>query len=220
MMKIRDLIFRDRDGLLKSRSSPHTNGSGGYGPQVVSPAELAELRELRQLRARRDQLAAEEREAERRLLRLRAELDDVSTTLLDEARSTVERSVTMTILEFFGSKLGEWAKSTSQDAPFMLGLGRAFRQDAMSKLQPGPPAPENLRMREGPPQRTPAAEAVADPVKLAADIVQAGRRAAARDPASRPRFIPGPPQPRREVTDPQRLAEQIVRAGRRVRDGD
>jgi hypothetical protein len=212
-MALFDKLFRNPDGLPPQRKP--NGGYGGYPPHLVrSQLQPDEAAELAQLRAERDRLIHAEREAETKLLRLRAELDDASNRLMAEARSTVERSVTMTILEFIGGRLSEWSRSSSEIGS-LAALARAFRADRMNQLQQGPAPVENLRQRLGPPPSpTRAVEAVTDHEALARGIVEAGRRAQAPDGVQRP-FIVGPRQPRADASDPVRLAEDIVRNGRK-----
>jgi hypothetical protein len=202
--------FRSRFGGLPQ--APYTNGGGGPYPRLVEPPQpdAVPMPTYAALLRERDRLAKAEARAERRLYELRAELDTVSTTLLAEARGATERSVTLQVLGFLGTRLTDFAKSTSQERPFMLGLGRAFRADAMAKLQPSRPTPA-----APPPQ--PAVEAV-DPIALGEAITRAGRKASG-DPTPRP-FERGPVQPRAAAVSDEALAEAIVKQGRRVLNGD
>jgi hypothetical protein len=209
MSRFRDLLF-NRDRL--PRSAP-TNGSGGYGPQVVSPAELAELRELRELRARRDELAAAEQATEKRLLFLRGQLDDVQNDLLARARSPDERSRIQSVIAAVAAYLPRIAGPDQCTDAFVPGVVKAL---VYPPQQQSPSAPENLRSRVGPPQPAirQVERAIPDAEALASSIVAAGRLASG-DERQRP-ILRGPEQPRRgATTDDEALAAAIVKHGRK-----
>jgi hypothetical protein len=219
-MGIFDHLLRRHNGAI----SPNGSGNGTYPPPRLvrsgPPPDATPVPRYEELLAERNALIAAERRTERRLLELRAELDDASNRLLAEARTAAEKSITVTILEFFSSRLGEFAKSANEQ-PFLLGLGRAYRTDALNKQQaPPPPMPENLRARLAPqPAHRQVEAAIPDHESLARDIVRAGRTAAREQG---PAFVAGPPQPRRGAAegeaDAVRLADAIVRSGRKYSD--
>jgi hypothetical protein len=211
-MGIFDNLLRNRDGLAPQRKP------NGIGHGDGAPLNLAERRELAELRQRRDALIRQEAAAERRLNELRAELDGATNVLLSEARTATEKSIVTMIVQFIAGRLPDWSTKSASETGQLLPMARAFRADAMAKLQPSAPV-ENLRARQPPPPPSPIREvekAVADPLALASSIVEAGRKAQNPDGVQRP-FVPGPRQPKAaaDADDPQALAESIVKNGKR-----
>jgi hypothetical protein len=115
--KIRDLFLSDR--LARSK----TNGAGYSGPRLVRPQPPA-APTYDELLAERNRLIAEERAAEDRLLRLRGQLDQVSTELLAGARSPIERTVAERVTAFLEVMLPQYATWPSADAKAFLPASR------------------------------------------------------------------------------------------------